>query len=172
MVDIDIELIKTSQYSNEVLWAVRYGYQYRLEADKYSDTGLQVHNCLSEASSILLWLGKLVIEGTTFNIIAKQSKALWNKMMSMKMIIPKDVDYLLLDENELRKFVTYVGEFNDKELSTTVKQAQYIKEEIIADYVGETAGEIWSKAKRQPTKEEWIKIYRDANQFADELIES
>lgn len=93
-------------------------------------------------------------------------------LMSMKTRIPEDVNNLLIDEDELKIFVFYVKEFSSKELSATDEQIKYIREEIIADYVGETAGEIWSEKNRLPLHEEWIRIYQDANKFADELLEN
>ena len=88
----------------------------------------------------------------------------------MKVEIPDDVKLVLIEEDELKRFVRYVNEFASKELSATDKQVKYIREEIIADYVGETAGEIWAAKKRPPTHEEWVTIYRDANKFADDLL--
>lgn len=170
MNEIDITQINSTQYSKEVQWAVRYGYQYRLEADKYAEKGIQFHNDLLGASNILLWLGKQVLSGLTYDIIKQYAKSLGNKLMSMKIVIPKDVDKVLLDDDELKKFVVYVNEFSKKNLQTTVKQTQYIREEIIADYIGESAAEIWKKEKRMPNQEEWVRIYREANKFADEIM--
>lgn len=90
--------------------------------------------------------------------------------MSMKIKIPEDVNALLIDEDELKRFVVYVNEFSTKNLTATDAQQKYIREEIMADYVGETAAEIWKKKKRQPTHEEWVTIYRDAVKFADDLL--
>ena len=90
--------------------------------------------------------------------------------MTMKVELPSDVDTLLIEEDELKTFVKYVNEFSSKKSSATDKQVKYIREEIIADYVSESANEIWSKQKRLPIHEEWVTIYRDANSFADDLI--
>lgn len=171
MEELDIAQINTTQYSKDVKWTVRYGYQYRKEAEKYAERGVQLHNSLIDASSILLWLGQLVLSGITYDVIKQYAKSLWEKLTSMKVVIPEDVDKVLLDEDELRKFVIYVSEFHGKSLKTTEKQTQYIREEIIADYVGESAGEIWAKEKRAPNHEEWVRINREANKFADELLE-
>lgn len=171
MEEIDIAHINNTQYSKDVIWAVRYGYQYRMEAEEYAKREEQLHYCLAEASSILLWLGQLVLTGVTYDVIKQYAKSLWDKLMSMKIVIPKDVDKVLLDEDELKKFVVYVNEFHGKSLKTTEKQTQYIREEIVADYVAEAVGEIWAKEKRPPTHEEWVRIYREANKFAEELLE-
>lgn len=172
MEDIDISQIQNTQYSRDIVWAVRYGYQYRLEAELYAEEDTRLSFCLHNASTVLLWLGKQVIGGATYEVIKKYAKSLWNKLMSMKISIPEDVNMVLIDEDELRKFVVFVKEFDDKALTTTKKQTEYIREEIIADYVGETSAEIWTKEKRLPTHEEWVKVYRDANRFADELLQA
>lgn len=164
--NLDIEEIERTQFSNEVRWAVRYGYQYR----KVADNNNSFHSCLEDASNVLLWLGELVVGGLSYDLTKKYAKTLWEKLMTMKVELPSDVDTLLIEEDELKKFVKYVNEFSSKKSSATDKQVKYIREEIIADYVSESANEIWSKQKRLPTHEEWVTIYRDANSFADDLI--
>lgn len=167
-----LEEIESAQYTNEVKFAVRYGYKYRREAEVHAETSEKLHYSLPETTTILYWLANLVISGVAYDIIKKYAKALWEKLMSMKTKIPEDVNILLTDEDELKIFVFYVKEFSSKELSATDEQIKYIREEIIADYVGETACEIWAEKKRLPSHEEWLKIYQDANKFADELLEN
>ena len=165
-----LEEIENAQYSDEVKYAVRYGWQYRREAEEHAEGEAKFYCSLAESTTILYWLANLVITGVTYDLIKKYAKALWEKMMSMKMKIPEDVNTLLIDEDELKDFVIYVNEFSSKEMSATDEQINYIREEIIADYIGETAGEIWADKKRLPSHEEWLKIYQDANVFADELL--
>lgn len=168
--DINIEEIQGAEFSDEVRWGVRYGYLYRKEAEVHSGCNAILHHSLPEATTILYWLANLVITGVAYDLIKKHAKALWEKLMTMKVEIPDDVKLVLIEEDELKIFVRYVNEFASKELSATDKQVKYIREEIIADYVGETAGEIWAAKKRLPTHEEWVTIYRDANKFADDLL--
>lgn len=165
-----LEEIENTQYTDEVKYAVRYGWQYRREAEEHAERIAKLHYSLPEATNVLYWLANLVITGVAYDLIKKYAKALWEKLMSMKTTIPEDVNTLLIDEDELKKFVVYVKEFSSKEMLATDEQTKYIREEIIADYIGETAGEIWSATKRLPTHEEWLKIYQDANAFADELL--
>lgn len=163
--------IENTPYTDKVKCAVRYGYLYRREAEEDAERNAKLHYSLPEATTILYWLANLVISGVAYDLIKKYAKALWEKLMSMKTRIPEDVNTLLRDEDELKKFVVYVKEFSSKEVSVTDKQKKYIREEIIADYIGETAGEIWADKKRLPSHEEWLKIYQDANVFADDLLE-
>lgn len=120
--------------------------------------------------SVFLWLGELILGGIAYDVIKKYAKALWEKLLTMKVEIPDEVKRVLIEEDELKKFVKFVNEFSSKELSATDKQVKYIREEIIADYVGEIAGHIWSEKQRFPTHEEWVTIFRDANRFADDLL--
>lgn len=169
--DVNIDEIQSSPYTDEVKYAVRYGYFYRREADALAARNAKLHYSLPEATTIFYWLANLVISGVAYDLIKKYAKTLWEKLMSMRTRIPEDVNTLLIDEDELKKFVVYVKEFSSKEVSVTDKQKKYIREEIIADYIGETAGEIWTDKKRLPSHEEWLKIYQDANVFADDLLE-
>ena len=169
--DINIDEIQSSRYTDEVKNAVRYGYHYRREAEVHAESNAKLHYSLPEATTILYWLANLVISGVAYDLIKKYAKALWEKLMSKNTRISEDVNTLLIDEDELKKFVVYVKEFSSKEVSATDEQIKYIREEIIADYIGETAGEIWTDKKRLPSYEEWLKIYQDANVFADDLLE-
>ena len=170
MVHGTLEEIEHAQYTDEVKCAVRYGYQYRKEAVEHAEENAKLHHSLPEATVVLYWLANLVITGVIYDLIKKYAKALWEKLMSMKTRIPEEVNTLLIDEDELKKFVIYVKEFSSKDMSATDEQIKYIREEIIADYVGEAVEEIWSTKKRLPTHEEWVSIYRDANRFADKLL--
>lgn len=166
------EEIENIQYSSEVKYAVRYGWQYRQEAEEQAERDTKLHYSLPEASTVLYWLANLVITGVAYDLIKKYAKALWEKLMSRKTEIPESVNTLLIDEDELKRFVVYVKEFSSKEMTVTDEQTKYIREEIIADYIGEAAGEIWSAKKRLPTHEEWLRIYQGANVFADELLDN
>ena len=172
MQEVEFKQIENAQYTDEVKYAVRYGWQYRKEAEEHADRNAKLHYSLAEATTILYWLANLVITGVAYDLIKKYAMAFWDKLMSMKTTIPEDVNTLLIDEDELKKFVVYVKEFSSKEMSATDEQTKYIREEIIADYIGKTAGEIWTDKKRLPSHEEWLKMYQDANAFADELLEN
>lgn len=165
------EQILEAKYSEDVLNAVRYGYQYRLEAEKYAEDVCQLNYCLGDPSAILLWLADLVFKGVVFDLIKEVAHRLWDKMMQMKVEIPEDVNKVLLDEDELRRFVKCIDEFDRKELSTTDKEKDYIREEIISDYLGKEAGAIQELYHRMPTQDEYRIIIRGAHKYADKLLE-
>ena len=166
----NIEQIESEQYSMEVIYAVRYGYQYRIAAEEASKDDSGRHYRLADASPIILEIAKLVLSGVSYDLIKKYAQKFWNKMMRMKIEIPDDVNKMLIDEDELWRFVTYVDEFNSKRLSSNEKEIKYIRDEIIADYVGEKGSEIFQREGRLPNHEEWVAISKEATELADELL--
>ena len=162
MEEIDISQIESTQYSEAVINAVRYGYLYRKEAEHFSEEGISFHFHLSGISPFLLWLAKQILSDICYNSIKKSASKLWEKLMSMKVSIPDEVNKVLLDEDELKTFVTYTQEFAKKQLSSTDEEKAYIREEIIADYVGKATSEFWTREKRFPTDEERQSIIREA----------
>lgn len=170
MKEIDIKQIENTQFPDEIVWAVRYGYMYRNVAEEQSNDSIQLNYCLSDVPAILCWLAQQIVGGATYDILKKAANSVWNKLMQMKVSIPDDVNKVLLDEDELRRFVSFVDEFDNKALSATKKEIEYIRDEIIADYVGKASGDIWEREMRLPNHEEWKSIHRDANSFADKLL--
>lgn len=55
-------------------------------------------------------------------------------------------------------------------MSVTEKQFLYIKEEIIADYMGNVAGEIYEQEKRMPSIEEIKEMSREAFLYAEKVL--
>ncbi len=157
-------------YSEEVKNAVRYGYQYRKEAEKHeAHKSVYSNACLSEAPNILLWLGKLVIDGITWDIIKKLAKDLFEKF-SMSNKITGELSCLLTEERELKTFYEYVKEFNEQSMRITEEQFKYIRDEIRADYYGKECGKIFYQEHRMPTIEEYMRITREAETYADSIM--
>lgn len=92
--DINIEEIQSTQYSDEVRQGVRYGYLYRKEAEKENG----VHHCLPDVPDVFLWFGELILGGIAYDVIKKYAKALWEKLMTMKVDISDDVKLVLIEE--------------------------------------------------------------------------
>ena len=66
MEDIDkIEKIFNVEYSDTVKYAVRYGYNYRIEAEQKHNS--YSHACLPDTSAILQWLGQKVNDGVIWD---------------------------------------------------------------------------------------------------------
>lgn len=153
-------------YSEEVKNAVRYGYQYRKEAE-INDTSF--HFCLHDASDVLLWLGNAILSGIVYDKVrALAKKALeWVKGKGKK--IDKETEKVLENEAELKVFYEYVREFSEHRMSITEEQLQYIKEEIMADFGAAKESEIYKKEGRIATIEERKVIYREAISYSEKL---
>lgn len=160
------------KYSDEVINAVRYGYEYRKESEKYADPqdGWHVQHCLPDPSGILLWLAKKVLDGIVFDAFKEICKKLYHQLTKSDTPLTKLVRRLLTDEHELEQFYAYVKEFNDGCMAVTVNQFKYIRDEIRADYCGKESQKIFDQYKRLPTIEEYMRINREADAYADSLM--
>ena len=160
------------QYSDEVINAVRYGYEYRKESEKYADpnNGWYVHHCLPDPTSILLWLAKNIFDGLVFDAFKEICKNLYYQLSKSKTPLSKIVNSLLTDEHEMEQFYVYVKEFNEGCMDVTEKQFKYIRDEIRADYCGKESQKIFDQYKRLPTIEEYMRINREADAYADSLM--
>lgn len=153
-------------YSDEVKNAVRYGYQYRKEAEKnYSS----FHFCLHDASDVLLWLGNAVLSGFVYDKVKDLAKKAleWLKERGKK--LDTETEAVLENEIELKVFYEYVQEFSEHRMSITEEQRQYIKEEIMADFGAAKESEIYTKEGRMATLEERKVIYREAISYSERL---
>lgn len=162
---------ENKKYSDEVINAVRYGYLYRKEAEKAEHhEGISVHYSLPDVSEILLWLGKNILSGLAYDAVKALAKNAYSKLLKSTNPISSKLNALLTEERELKQFYTYVTEFNQQCMSLTEKQFKYIREEIVADYYGKECGEIYNHENRLPTIQEYIRIDREANEYADRLL--
>lgn len=60
----------------------------------------------------------------------------------------------------------------DHSMAINKELKDYIKEEVMADYVAKCVGQIIEKEKRQPTTQELVKIYKEAQSYSDEILKS
>lgn len=153
-------------YPIEAQTAVRYGYYYRKEAERFEDGYVQA--CLDGSSEILLWIANAVIGGVAYDVIKTAVKKLYQKLFEAKEHIEKTSEAILSDDSRLEEFCLYVIEFNEHRMEATDKQIKYIREEIIADYLGSKAEEVG----RMLTHEEWVQFTREAFQYADDLLKT
>jgi len=156
------------EYSEDVKNAVRYGYQYRKEAEEYKDSNIKY--CLGEPSEILYWIATMIISGLGWDLLkcAVKKAAKWISKQRIK--TDEETNKILTDEKHLRLFYVYVKEFNEHNMSVDDKTLKYVKEEIIADYAGETIEELISNENRIPEIEEYTKIIRNAFTYADNML--
>lgn len=89
MEDIDkIEKIFNVEYSDTVKYAVRYGYNYRIEAEQKHNS--YSHACLPDTSAILLWLGQKVIDGVIWDLFKVAAKSFMRSLSSPIVIFRKN----------------------------------------------------------------------------------
>lgn len=156
------------EYSEEVKNAVRYGYQYRKEAESNIDDNIKY--CLDDVSDILYWIANMIIGGLSWDLLKSAVRKVYDKISTRGIKTDKETNDILTDETNLKTFYVYIREFRGHQMSVDEKTLKYIKEEIIADYVGETIGKIFSKENRITSIEENIKIVRDALKHAEFLL--
>lgn len=154
------------QYPEDVQNAVRYGYLYRMEAEK----NMSVHACLDGEYTILYWIAGAVASGITWDMIKASAKTLYNKLTQKGAVINKVTEPILSDEEQLKEFYQRIIEYNQYSMSITEKQFQYIREEIVADYLGSEVQKICDQYKRLPTVQEYIDITKRANAHAKRLL--
>ena len=155
-------------YSDEVKNAVRYGYQYRKEAEKLESSF--VHHCLPDPSQILLWLGQCIIGGVVWDEIKVLAKNAYTMFVNSKKPISAELNSILTEEHELQQFYKYVKEFNEQNMNLTETQFNYIREEIWVDYLGKEVSKIIEQEKRLPIHEEYIRIFHEAQAHVDRLM--
>ena len=169
MIMVDYEEYKEGlEYSKEVKNAVRYGYQYRKEAEENKDSNIKY--CLGDPSEILYWIANMIIGGLGWDLLkcAVKKAAKWISKQRIK--TDEETNIILTDEKHLRLFYVYVKEFNEHNMSVDDKTLKYVKEEIIADYAGEAIEEIISNENRILEVEEYTKIIRNAFIYADNML--
>jgi len=154
-------------YGDEVKNAVRYGYQYRKEAEK-DDSSLQY--CLPDASDVLLWLGNAILSGYVYDKVKELAKKAQKWLKDNVKKADKETETILENEAELKVFYEYVLEFSEHRMSIADEQRKYIKEEIFCNYEAAKESEIYTKKGRMATFEERKIIVREAMEYAEELI--
>lgn len=164
-----LEFREGQVYPKDTQYAVRYGYLYRKEAEKYEDG--HCHASLGESPELLLWVANAVIGGVVYDVIKSAVKKLYQRIVGGKNHIDKTTEAIFTDEYELEVFCTYIMEFHKHRITANGKQKKYIREEIIADYVGFEVCAI-TKNEIDPTIEDYKVIVRKAQKLADDLIES
>lgn len=154
------------QYPEEVRNAVRYGYLYRKDAEDR----LNIHHCLHDSSDVLLWIANIVIGGITWDLLKLYVPKMYDQLTKGCKKFEKESKDVLTNEAQLKEFYIYIKEFHEHRMSVTEQQFLYIKEEIIADYMGNAAGEIFELEKRMPSIEEIKEMSREAFLYAEKVL--
>ena len=157
-------------YSDDVINAVRYGYQYRLEAERRIPKNYYFNYCLPEPSGIVLWLANLIINGTVWDVFKAVIKSIDDSAKQEKNEVVLQDTTLVDALHDPRRFYEYITEFKEHKMDISDKERDYIYEEIIADYTGKAAGKIYETNNRFPTPEEFRVINKEAREAADIIL--
>lgn len=160
------------QYSEEVWNSVLFGYLYRKEANRKESLSGQIHSHfrLGVDSDVLLWMADLIICGITWDALKAISKNLYHSLTKNRQPLEKTLSSVMSDEEELKEFYKDVQEFNDHSMTVTEEQFKYIRDEIVADFVGKETSKIFIQEKRLPTTQEYMEINKRAAIYADNLL--
>lgn len=60
--------------NDNLLYAVRYGFQYRKEAERHSGQSESLHFFLPPPNEVLLWIGNAVMSGIAYDILKEGVK--------------------------------------------------------------------------------------------------
>lgn len=157
------------EYSEEVKNAVRYGYQYRKEAESHIADNIKY--CLGDVSDILYWIANMIIGGLSWDLLKGAVRKVYDMISTRGIKTDKETNDILTDETHLKTFYVYVNEFHNHSMSVDNNTLNCIKEEIIADYVSEMiTEEFFSSEDRFPEIEEYSKIIHDAFLHADKVL--
>ena len=159
---------KGQEYTDEIKNSVRYGYMYRREAEK----NLSSHACLGDTHDILLWLATAIASGFVWDVVKSLGNRMLRKCRRNNFFQDLFLKSVLTDEKEFKLFYDYVKEYNNNCMSITEEQFKYVREEIIADYYGKKSEIIMMSENRLPTTEEYMKINREANAYADTIMKT
>lgn len=170
--NISLEYIESKTYTTAAYDAVRYGCQYRKEAEECANlVDGKLHYCLPEPSAVVVFLAEAIIGGLAYDMFKALVSKIWTKIKDRKSVKENKVLCdLFSNEESLEQFYLYITEFHNKEMNITSVQEKYIKEEVIADYCGEKASIIHQQTNRFPTAKENIIIHREAYQRAESII--
>ncbi len=169
--ETEYEYTENLHYPDEVLNAVRYGYQYRLEAEEVSEEDqTSIHYRLDDAPDVVLWLANLIINGIAWDSFKLVVKKVVEQFRIEKRRLPQAAKKILNSQDECWRLYEYVKEFRDGQMNISDKQSKYIWEEIIADYLGKESSKIFSAEGRFPTKEEYRRINAEAIKAADMIL--
>ena len=157
------------QYSDEVINAVRYGYQYRKKIED-NENNNTLRYFLPFDSQVVLWLGKLILDGLVWDAIKSSAKYLYDKLLKSGLPLDKQSKTLLTEEAELERFYTCLKEYQDHRMSITKQQFEKIREEICADFFAKESMKIFEKEQRFPTYQEILDLHIKATKYADDIL--
>lgn len=162
----NVEYKENLIYSKEARNAVRYGFQYRKDAESIESQ--RIHYYLFEPSKILIFIAEAILGGITYDLLKLIVKRTWDKIKEKKSNKEdKQVLDILTNEESLGEFFVCIREFQEKKMSITESQEIYIKEEFVADYYAE---KLVNHNEQRLSKREKRIVIKEGIKEANEII--
>lgn len=142
------EIIKKAQK------AIRYGYYYRKEAEK----NLNIHYDLLSPTNYLEWIAAAVLASVSYDLLKYLAIRIYNYIKdnltsSNEKQYSRIID-ILNDETKFQEFIKYLQEYKDGLAALEEEKKKYIKDEMLADFMGDKAYELYQKEKRVPNAQD------------------
>lgn len=148
------EIIKKAQET------IRYGYYYRKEAEK----NLNIHYDLLSPTNYLEWIAAAVLAGVSYDLLKYLAMRIYNyikdNLTSNEKQYSRTYD-ILNDETKFQEFIKYLQEYKDGLATLEKDKKEYIEEEILADFMGNKAHELYQKEKRVPNDQDLMSFLKE-----------
>lgn len=142
---------------------IKYGYYYRKEAEK----NLNIHYDLLSPTNYLEWIAAAVLAGVSYDLVKYFAIRIYNyikdNLTSNEKQYSRIID-ILNDETKFQEFVKYLQEYKDGLATLEEDKKKYIEEEILADFMGNKAAELYQKEKRVPNAQDILSFLKEGKE--------
>lgn len=142
---------------------IRYGYYYRKEAEK----NLNIHYDLLSPTNYLEWIAAAVLANVSYDLVKYLAIRIYNyikdNLTSNEKQYSRIID-ILNDETKFQEFIKYLQEYKDGLATLEEDKKKYIEEEILADFMGNKAAELYQKEKRIPNAQDILSFLKEGKE--------
>lgn len=142
---------------------IRYGYYYRKEAEN----NLNIHYDLLSPTNYLEWIAAAVLANVSYDLVKYLAIKIYNyikdNLTSNEKQNSRIID-ILNDETKFQEFIKYLQEYKDGLATLEEDKKKYIEEEILADFMGNKAAELYQKEKRVPNAQDILSFLKEGKE--------
>nr|DAL66081.1 MAG TPA_asm: DNA-directed RNA polymerase [Caudoviricetes sp.] len=142
---------------------IRYGYYYRKEAEN----NLNIHYDLLSPTNYLEWIAAAVLANVSYDLVKYLAIRIYNyikdNLTSNEKQYSRIID-ILNDETKFQEFIKYLQEYKDGLATLEEDKKKYIEEEILADFMGNKAAELYQKEKRVPNAQDILSFLKEGKE--------
>lgn len=143
--------------------AIRYGYYYRKELEN----SLNIHYSLLSPTNYLEWIETVILSGASYDILKFFAIRIYNHIKanhkSNEKKYSRIVD-ILNDETKFQEFIKYLQEYKDGLPTLDEDKKKYIEEEMMADFMGNKAAELYQREKRVPNAQDFLSFLKEGKE--------